>query len=268
MTLISYIAIAVCLSLVAFVAAIFGIGGGTLYTPIQLFFDVNIHEAATTSLFLMIILSFGATLVYRRAKKVDWTLAIVFAVFTLSGGFFGGYTSDFISSDILTSILVLIVILSGAVMVVQPERKCTSELSNRMFYVWNRRVGSDLYSINLVIAIPMCFVAGVISGMIGIGGGVFMVPMMAIIFGIPIDVAIATSGFIVGLTAIGGFGGHLYAAHVNWRECIIFAPGILLGSMLGARFMLGVEKRRLKRAFGFLMFLIAFGLILKNTRWG
>ncbi|MBT3182373.1 MAG: sulfite exporter TauE/SafE family protein [Deltaproteobacteria bacterium] len=266
MHFLSYIAIAFCLCLVAFVAAIFGIGGGGLYTPIQLFFDIGIHEAASTSLFLMIVLSIGATIIYQRARKVDWQLAIIFVIFTISGGFLGGYLSDFISSDVLTSILVLVMILCGATMLIQPERKHTDKLISRAFYVWNRAFDSRLYSVNLIIALPVCFAAGLLSGMIGIGGGILLVPMMAVFFNIPLDIAIATSGFMVGVTAIGGLSGHIFAAHVNWQRCLIFAPGILLGSMFGARFMLRVGKRRLKMAFGLLMFIMALGVILKSMK--
>ena len=62
-----YAGIAASLAVLALVAALLGIGGGTLYTPLQLFFGIDIHEAATTSLFLIFILSIGATVVYRRA---------------------------------------------------------------------------------------------------------------------------------------------------------------------------------------------------------
>ncbi len=62
--------------LVAVVFSMLGQGGGTLYTPLQVLFGLDFHVAATTSLFLIMITSLSATLVFRKAKKVDWPLAI------------------------------------------------------------------------------------------------------------------------------------------------------------------------------------------------
>ena len=262
MSIVLTAALVLCLACAAFAAAMLGIGGGVAYTPIQLFFGVGIHEAAATSLFLIMILSLSATTVYHRARKVDWTVAIFLELFTASGGFMGGYLSSFIPRNILITILTAAVVFAGAIMV-RGARNLAPASREHAWYKWKREFGGQFYELNILVAIPICILAGTVSGMIGIGGGVLKVPMMVILFGIPMDIAIATSGFMVGITAMGGFAGHAVAGHFNWHMGLLMAPGIFIGSWLGAHTMLRINKDRLKKIFGIAMFLIACGLIAR-----
>jgi len=252
----------VVLAAVAFVASMLGIGGGVAYTPIQVFFGIEIHTAAATSLFLIIILSLGATSVYHRAGKVDWKVTVLLEIFTATGGFAGGYLSSFIHQNILITILTAAVVLAGAVMM--REGKDPENVSTKhAWYKWRRDFGGLPYELNLLVAVPVCTLAGALSGMIGIGGGIIKVPMMVVLFGIPMDIAVATSGLMVGVTAIGGFAGHAVAGHFDWRMGLILTPGVFLGAWLGAHTMLRIDRRILKKIFGVAMFLIACGLMAR-----
>jgi len=263
MSLPIYIGLSVVLAIVAAASAMIGIGGGVLYTPLQVLFGVDIHQAAATSLFLIVILSFSATRIYHRSGKVDWSLAVVLEIFTASGGFLGGYLSFLIPSDILTLVLIATLILAGVLMLFSNERDRSHLVTSRPWYVWNRNSDGRRYSINLLIAIPVSFIAGALSGTVGIGGGILKVPMMALLLGVPLDIAIATSAFMVGITALGGFGGHWIAGHWDWRLSLILAPAVFLGAWLGAHIMIRVNKRWLKRIFGIIVIMIAVGLITK-----
>ena len=90
MSVVWYIGIVVTLMIVAAFAALVGIGGGVLYTPLQVLYGIDIHSAAANSLFLIVILSLSATVTYRRAQRIDWQLAFVLEIFTVAGGFAGG----------------------------------------------------------------------------------------------------------------------------------------------------------------------------------
>jgi len=262
MMILWYFGVIVCLFLAAFVAALIGIGGGVLYTPIQIFFDVGIHEAATTSLFLIMILSIGATIIYRRARKIDWMMAVVLEIFTTSGAFAGGYLSEAIPAPILTSILIATLVMTGLIMI-RGSVGDAHLYRGDAWYLWRRESPGGNYTINMLLAIPISSIAGAMSGMIGIGGGVLKVPMMAILFGVPIDIAIATSAFMVGITAAAGFAGHLVAGHWEWRYSLLFAPAVFLGATLGAGCMLRIDKRKLKKIFGVFVLLFAMGLVFK-----
>lgn len=255
-----YIGLALALTLVAFAASIIGIGGGVLYTPIQLFFGTKIHEAAANSLFLIIILSLSATFIYHRAQRVDWKMALFLEIFTVAGGFAGGYFSEFISETVLTIILIAVVIFSGFTMLVHKGNSLSRSALCDKWYIWKRMCNNEEYFLNLIVACPIAVLAGMIGGMVGVGGGIIKVPMMVLLLHVPVDIAIATSIFMVGITAAGGFAGHVVAGHWNWKLSLLLTPGVFLGARLGAHCMLKINKEKLKRIFGVLMLILAAAL--------
>lgn len=252
-----------CLFAAAFFAAIMGVGGGVLYTPLQIFFGIDIHSAAATSLFLIIILSAAATIVYRKAKRIDWSMAVVLVLISIAGGFAGGVGSNFLSSDFLLILLTAVVVFAGINMITRKGTIRSACETQPAWYMWQREVNGESYAINIIIAVPASFLAGAVSGLVGVGGGIIHVPMLVLLFFVPIDVAIATSAFMVGLTALGGFTGHLIAGNWDWRLSLIAAPAVFIGARFGAHHMLKMEKTKLKKIFGVFMFLVAAGLILK-----
>lgn len=263
MSLILTAALGLALAAAAFFAAMLGIGGGVAYTPLQVFFGIDIHVAAATSLFLIIILSISATSVYHRAGRVDWAVAILLEIFTATGGFAGGYLSDYLSQKVLITILTAIVAFSGYTMLKGWGAGPINPDSKHAWYKWRRSRRGETYELNLLIALPISFLAGMLAGMVGIGGGVIKIPMMVLLFGIPMDIAVATSGFMVGVTALGGFGGHLAQGHFDWRMALLLAPGVFVGAWIGAHTMLRIDRKLLKKIFGIAMFLIASGLIVR-----
>ena len=102
-----------------------------------------------------------------------------------------------------------VVAIAGFVMIKQFELDHKGASQRYSAFVWRRVVGGRRFSVNLAMALPISFLAGLVSGMVGVGGGVLKVPMMVLLFGIPMDIAIGSSAFMIGVTATGGFSGHL-----------------------------------------------------------
>jgi len=242
--------------LVAVVFSLLGQGGGVLYTPIQVWAGIDFHTAAATSLFLIMTMSLSATIVFRRAKRVDWPLAIVLETVTATGGLAGGLVSGRFSGPVLM-IVFAGVIAVAAVFMVRDFRASHDCPARSSFFGWRRRMGEREYCVNLAVALPISFAAGALSGLIGIGGGIMKVPMMVLLFGIPMEIAIGSSAFMVGLTAAGGFAGHVASGHWDWRTSLILAVAVFAGGQIGARFSIGIDKGKLKRAFGCFLFAVA-----------
>lgn len=131
------------------------------------------------------------------------------------------------------------------------------------FFRWRRGIGSENYCVNLALALPVAFVAGVISGLIGVSGGILKVPMLVLMFGVPMNIAIGCSAFMVGLTATGGFLGHFAAGHFDWKVALMLAPAIFLGAQIGARTSIKVDKTKMKRLFGYVLAVLAAFLIMR-----
>ena len=261
--LLSYIGIALSLTAVALVSAMMGIGGGSLLTSLQVIFGIEIHTAVATSLFLIIILSLSATRIYKQAGKIDWKMALTLEIFTFSGGFLGGYFSKNIPGDILAYTLVFVIIFSG-VMILRNKNSAHPHITkSKSWYHWDRSYDANKYTINCLIVFPISFIAGILSGTFGIGGGVLKVPLMILIIGMPADIAIATSVLMVGLTACGGLAGHLIVGHFNWKLALMLSPSVFIGAWIGAHTMLKINKDKLKKIFAVFMFIIASILVFK-----
>jgi uncharacterized protein len=119
------------------------------------------------------------------------------------------------------------------------------------------------YCVNLALALPVSAAAGMISGMVGVGGGILKVPMMVLLFGVPMDIAIGSSAFMIGLTAAGGFAGHVAGGHWDWRSSLVLGMVVFAGGQIGSRLSLGLDKKKLKRAFGWFLLVIAVVMAVK-----
>ncbi len=249
------------LLLVSVVFSMLGQGGGTLYTPIQVLAGVDFHVAATTSLFLIMVTSLSATLVYRRAHKVDWPLALVLESVTATGAFVGGLGSGGFSGRALSWLLAALLLVAAVFMIRGGPRPVA--LVRLRWYHWRRRCQGRSYGVNLLAALPVSFLAGMASGMVGIGGGVLKVPLM-VSSGVPMDIAIGTSALMVGLTAAGGFAGHLVAGHWDWRLSLVLASAVFVGGQIGARRALRLDPVRIRKLFGGFLLLIALVMLVRG----
>lgn len=257
MPILWYIGLIAATTVGALFAAMLGIGGGVFYTPLQIAFGIDIHQTATTSLVLIAVLSLTTTVTYRHADKIDWKLAGVLETTTVMGSAIAGYCSTYVPAHVLEWLLIIILISTGIMMIRHMNAAPAAPRHGTTWYHWHRTRGGQHYTVNLLLALPISFAAGTLSALVGIGGGIIKVPLMALALGIPMTIAVATSAFMVGITALAGFAGHLAAGHWNWELCLLLIPGIFIGAHIGARIMLRTEADRLKRIFGVVLIGVA-----------
>ncbi len=134
------------------------------------------------------------------------------------------------------------------------------------WFCWQRQFNDQHYRVNLLLALPVSFIAGLSSGLVGVGGGILKVPLMVLLLGIPMDIAIASSALMVGLTAIGGFAGHLVAGHWDWKTSLMLGLAVFIGGQIGARKALAIDKKKMKKMFGWFLLIIASLMIIKNEQ--
>lgn len=249
---------------VAAVFSMLGQGGGVLYTPLQVFFGIKFHVAATTSLFLIMVTSLSATLVFHKGGKVDWPLAIALESATTLGGLAGGLSSGRFSGVFLSLLFAAVVGAAGVFMIRSfgTLDLCPPEDTAGLWH-WRRRFREHHYCVNLLVALPASFIAGVISGLVGVGGGIIKVPLMVLLLGIPMDIAVGSSALMIGLTASAGFAGHLIAGHWDWKLSLLLAVAVFAGGQIGSRKALGVDRKKMKRIFGWFMLVIAAAMIAR-----
>lgn len=257
--LVSMLAAAVVLSML-------GMGGGALYTPIQTWVGVGFHEAATTSLFLIMVTSLSSSIVYRKAKKIDVPLVIVLESVTMTGGFAGGIVSEELAGTVLGLLLAAALAFGAFFMIRSPKSGPIAWMQRPGWYAWRRQFGDRSYRVNMAVALPLSFLAGLVSGLLGVGGGIVKVPLMVLLLGVPMDIAVGSSALMVGLTAAGGFVGHVTVGHWNWQMSLVLAAVVFLGAQIGSRISVGLDEGRLKRIFGWFLLGVAVLMAVTSLR--
>lgn len=249
-------------SIIFFIAVVMtmtGRGGGNFYVLALVISGVSIHEAATTGQFVLICSSLAATIFFGKKKVIDWKLVLLIGMLTLISAFLGGYFSDKFDATLL-KIIFAIFIFIASVLMLKPVKKETKT---------NTRYGIELksmnttYHINLVIFIPIVLITGFVSGMVGISGGSFLVPLMVLAIGVPMQIAVGTSTTLVLITATAGFLGHLSTGHFNMEMSIILAVSAIIGSLIGTRLTIKANPRFLKIIFATTSMIAAFIMIYK-----
>ncbi len=254
--------------IVSTIFMMFGQGGGSIYVPLLLAFGVQFYKAAATSQILIITATLSALLVYQKARLVDWWLALIVEPPTNLGAFLGGYLSPHFPPK-FSKLVFSGILLLGAYFMIRPiTREGGVAVWEKRWFCLKREVGEHSYSMNLIVIIPLMILAGFIAGMLGVGGGIFKVPALVLLGGVPMKVAVGTSSLMVGITALTGFIGHAMVGHFDVKLALTLATAVFLGSQLGARLGVRVEKGKHKVYFGYLLIFVALWMVYMAFRSG
>jgi len=261
MSLATVIALTAIVFAVGLIFSMFGQGGGSFFVPIMVAFAIPIHDAASISLFVLMATSLSATWVYGRSRRIDWKLALVIDPLTDVLAFASGYFAVRISGMVL-KVLFALVLLASSYFMFRPVTKDNILLRRRgRFGFWHRKFGGCDYDVNLLAAIPLSGAAGVLAGLLGISCGLFKVPLLVLLCGVPMEIAVATSSFMVALTGLGGFLGHSLSETINWKLAALLSVAAFAGAQIGSRISVKMDKRLLKRLFGILLVLISAWMV-------
>jgi uncharacterized protein len=238
-----------------------GIGGGVVLVPAMVYLlGYDQHLAQGTSLFILLPpIGLGALREYWRNGNVDLGAGIACAAGFLVGGYGGGVLAVPLPSRDLRGIFGVFLILS-AVLLWNKARSRSKSISSA-----NTGAESD----NAVRIAGITFVAalcGVAAGMVGIGGGVLLVPLLGLLFGFSQHRAQGTS--LVALippTGILAFLEYAKAGYVSWPTGLLLIPGVFLGGILGGQLARQLNPRRMREVFAGLMLLL--GLWQVFTAW-
>ncbi|MBU1035782.1 sulfite exporter TauE/SafE family protein [bacterium] len=248
------------------ISSMIGIGGGVLYVPILLAFGFPFYQAAAISLFIIMALSLSATLVYYRVQLVDWKLALTIEPLIAITALIGGYYSSFIPIKELQILFILVLIVSGYFMI-KPIKEIQDKFINeKKWGYWLIKFGEDEYSVNLLLGLPITALAGLMAGLLGIGGGIIEVPLMVLLLGVPMKIAVGTSCFMVGITALFGFWGHFFAGHFEPKMALILALVVFVGAQAGSRISIKVDKILLKKIYAIFLFLISAWMMVNVVK--
>jgi hypothetical protein len=253
-----------CLAVMALAVpfSMVGQGGGSTYVPILVTAGMGMHEASTTSLFMIMLASLAATLVFGRKKTVDWKLLFSIVPLAILGSFAGGYVAQFVSALVLKIIFATVLIIAAFFMF-RPATEGKSPSFMPQWACWDRCYGEYRYRISMGLLIPATAVAGFIAGMIGVGGGLFVLPLLVLLFGCPTRIAIGVSSTYVGIAALPGFIGHLVGGSAfNIWIALSLAAAAFVGASLGPMLSLKTSISKLRVILAIVLIALAVWMVV------
>ncbi|APC07461.1 sulfite exporter TauE/SafE family protein [Neomoorella thermoacetica] len=255
--------------LTGILGAMVGIGGGVLLVPfLTLVFHVPIHTAIGASIVAVIATSSTSASTYLESRLTNLRLGMTLETATATGGILGGLTAALLSRQVLSGIFAVALVGTAYSMLKKVKAGQPREEVED-----TGRLGSTFYDANLkrevrynVKRLPLglfiSFIAGNISGLLGIGGGVIKVPMMVLGMGVPMRAAAATSNFMIGVTAVAS--AYIYYTR-GFVDPLIAAPtaiGVFLGAMLSSRLAGRVNSNFLAKLLAVVLIFLAVQMAL------
>jgi hypothetical protein len=264
---ISTLALLLILSFLAyFFLSMVGLGGGLLVVPMLiLIFDIPPSIAIGTSLFAMSISTFSATMGYWSRKCVNWKLALAYNVFDIPGIIIGALLTKVAPATVLEIICGSVIIILAILVL---KKKSTQRISEITPHHKNREDIRDFPDLsfawtgkNLRVVIISSFLGGLITGMVGIGGGTVDTTSM-ILIGVPMNIAAGSSSLAMFMTNIFGGVTHISLGNIWWEYAIPLGVMALIAAFLGSRLAPKLNSNILRKMLGIIALITGLRLLL------
>jgi uncharacterized membrane protein YfcA len=252
-----------------FLGALTGLGGGVVIVPLlTLGFGVDIRYAVGASLISVIATSSGAAAAYVRDGYSNIRVGMFLEIATTAGALAGAFLAARLSTSTI-AVIFGAVLLYSAYLSVHRRRPAagavrSDPLAARLKMAGRLPEGGGWRSYQ-VRAVPagfsLMFVAGALSGLLGIGSGAVKVLAMDRAMGMPFKASTATSNFMIGVTAAASAGVYLNRGYIDPGLAMPVMLGVLLGSMAGAHQLVQARSAHLRQVFAVIILLLAAEMI-------
>lgn len=239
-------------ALIAFVYASVGFGGGSSYLAVLVFYALPFKETRLIALVCNIIVVTGGTLVFIKHKQVDWKKIIPLALAGVVMAFFGARLK--LSQESFFILLGFSLILASILLWVKTKSNTSVKKSKTSFFR-DAVLGGSI---------------GFLSGMVGIGGGIFLSPLLNLIrWDVPKKIAATASVFIL-FNSVAGIAGQLsqFTPDIDYMRVSLLGLAVLVGGQLGSR--IGVIKFNqlvVKRVTAILVFVAGIEVLSKHLHF-
>ena len=266
------IALAVVAFLAGIIGALIGLGGGVIITPLLVLgFGIDIRYAMGAALVSVIATSSGAAAAYLRDGISNMRIGLFLCIATTIGAVAGAMLAVVLDQTVL-SVIFGVALLISVLLSLKPVRQEDTASPSDPLAVKLRLPGTRPtpqgpvpYAVQRVVpGFLMMGVAGILSGLLGIGSGAFKVVAMDQIMRIPFKVTTATSNFMIGVTAAASVGIYLKRGYLDPALVAPVALGVLAGAFLGAKLLPVAPVRILKIVFLSAITIIAIQMILRG----
>jgi uncharacterized membrane protein YfcA len=257
-----------------FLGALTGLGGGVVLIPLLVLCGVNLRYAAGAALIAVIATSSGAAASYVKEGYSNIRIGMLLEVATTIGALVGASVMPFLHPGIIAIIFGLVLLFSahqswhsrqGHQSDDQPDPLASRLGLDGNYPTLSGKRSYHVYKVPFGFA--LMFVAGVLSGLLGIGSGALKVVAMDQVMRIPFKVSTTTSNFMIGVTAAASAGIYLRSGYIDPGLTMPVMLGVLAGSMAGARVLMVTETKLLRRVFTVVILALGLQMIYKGI-WG
>ncbi len=244
------------------VLGLFGSGGSIIAMPALMYLlDVEAKSAIAMSMGIVAVTATISGWDNWRRGNVDLKVAAMFGLFGVIGTYGGARLGVYTPVQVQLTLFAL-VMYAAAWKMLQPKKQPVAQLAT---------AGGPPLSEDEAISAHMGHIAahgvgvGVLTGLVGVGGGFLIVPALVLLSGIPMKLAIGTSLVIVAAKSYAGFAGYVGSVPVDWATVAAFTTFTVAGSFVGTRIAHRFSQETLKRSFGIFLVFVASYIILKTV---
>lgn len=276
LTPLQFIAITFALSVLAGgFGSLLGLGGGIIIVPaLTLLLHLNIRYAIGASIVSVIATSSGAAAAYVRERMTNLRVAMVLEIATTTGAITGAYLAGRIGGRWLYVLFGLIMGYSALAMFrkrhgqgppeVVPDRWADRFALHGSYFDEAAGRQIDYRVARTPLGFALMYVAGIVSGLLGIGSGALKVPAMDLAMGLPIKVSTATSNFMIGVTAAASAGVYFARGDIDPFVAAPVACGVLLGATAGSRLLGKLKSHVIRVIFVLVLLWVSAEMLIKG----
>ena len=237
------------------VLGLLGGGGSILAVPILVYaLGFGTKEAVAASLVIVGLTSFFGAAEHWREGHIRLRVALVFGSFAAAGAYLGAQLAGFLSGAVQLSLFAVVMLVAAFFMFRDNEPDDDSKDSFS---------GGSTRRLLLWLAAPGLGV-GVLTGLVGVGGGFLIVPALVLIAEVPMEAAVGTSLLIIAMNSFAGFAGYLGQAEMQWALMALFTALAVAGSFAGAYLVRFVPSDALQKAFAVFVVVMAVFILYEN----
>lgn len=237
--------------LVGVTLGLLGGGGSILTVPLLVYVaGMETKAAIATSLLVVGVTSAAGAISHARAGRVQWRTGLIFGSAGLVGAYAGGRAAHFVPAQVLLIGFALMMIVTAAAML-------------------RGRREPDPHKVHAQLPVARVLldglVVGLVTGLVGAGGGFLVVPALALLGGLPMPVAVGTSLIVIAMKSLGGLAGYLADVQIDWALAAAITAASVVGAVLGGRLAGKVSPEHLRKGFGWFVLVTGTGIIVQET---
>ncbi|ACY97603.1 MULTISPECIES: sulfite exporter TauE/SafE family protein [Thermomonospora] len=246
---------ALLLTLAAAVAiglALGGLGGGgsILTVPVLVYLaGADPRQAIAMSLVVVGVTSAVALVPHARAGNVRWSTGLLFGAAGMAGAYAGGWLAQFVPERVLLAGFAVMMLVTAAAML----GLCCAARSPAPERAEGRRPWPKILAEGAAV--------GLVTGLVGAGGGFLVVPALALLGGLPMPAAVGTSLLVIALKSGAALAGYLHSTTVDWPLALAVTALAVAGSLAGAKIARAVPPGALRKGFGWFVVVMGVGVL-------